>query len=87
MSLATQIYSEIHYIILIHTHFPFITECSNDTPKCISPVNILINFIFNKNKLKKTKFLKPCQMSLMKNQFLLQEQRKMCLQEKKLCRT
>lgn len=43
MSRATQIYSEIHYIMLIHAHFPFITECFNDTPKCVSLVNILKN--------------------------------------------
>ena len=45
------------------------------------------NAFVNNNKLKKTKFLKPCKVSLIKNKFLFQEQRKMCLQEKKLCQT
>ena len=34
MSRATELYSEIHFIMLIQTHFPFIVERFNDTLKC-----------------------------------------------------
>ena len=36
MSRTTELYSEIHFIMLIHANFPFIIECFNDTPKCAS---------------------------------------------------
>ena len=43
VSRATQLHSEIHLIMLIDTHFPFIIVCFNDTLKCD-----------NENKLLKT---------------------------------
>ena len=39
MSRTTELYSEIHFIMLIHTNFPFIIECFNDTPKCASQIH------------------------------------------------
>ena len=36
MSRTTELSSEIHFIMLIHTHFPFIIERFNDTLKCAS---------------------------------------------------
>ena len=34
MSRATQLHSEMHLIMLIDDHFPFISEYFNDTLKC-----------------------------------------------------
>ena len=39
VSRATQLHSEIHLIMLIDTHFPFIIECFNDTLKCVNQTN------------------------------------------------
>ena len=39
VSRATQLHSEIHLIMLIDIHFPFIIVCFNDTLKCVNQTN------------------------------------------------
>ena len=46
MSRATQLHSEIHLIMLIDAHFPFISEYFNDTLKCARPNRYLKTIYF-----------------------------------------
>ena len=46
LSHATKLYSEIHFIMLIQTHFSFITKCFNDTLKCACQKHIFKIKIF-----------------------------------------